>query len=158
MDLNESGSFNNKVFVVTGGTQGLGAAVARLLSERGARGIVICGRNAIAGREQAEVLSHPGCEVIFVEADISSPEACMKVVEVAESAFGTLHGLVNCAGMSDRGTILDTTPELFDAIMAVNIRAPFFLMQAAIKMMIAKGVEGSIVNIITMTSMAVRAS
>ena len=152
MDLNENGSFNHKVFVVTGGTQGLGAAVARLLSERGARGIVICGRNAIAGREQAETLSHPGCEVIFVEADISSPEACMKVVEVAESAFGTLHGLVNCAGMSDRGTILDTSPELFDAIMAVNIRAPFFLMQAAIKMMIAKGVEGSIVNIITMTS------
>lgn len=71
---------------------------------------------------------------------------------MAESCFGTLHGLVNCAGMSDRGTILDTSPQLFDAIMAVNVRAPFFLMQAAIKLMIDKGVEGSIVNIITMTS------
>jgi NAD(P)-dependent dehydrogenase (short-subunit alcohol dehydrogenase family) len=90
--------------------------------------------------------------VIFVEADISSPEACEKVVATAETAFGTLHGLVNCAGMSDRGTILNTSPELFDAIMAVNVRAPFFLMQAAIKLMIAKGIEGSIVNIITMTS------
>jgi len=152
MDPNESSNVNNKVFVVTGGTQGLGAAVAHLLVKRGARGIVICGRNAQAGREQAKTLSHTGCEVIFVEADISSPEACQKVVAAAESAFGTLHGLVNCAGMSDRGTILDTSPELFDAIMAVNIRAPFFLMQAAIKLMIATGVAGSIVNIITMTS------
>lgn len=152
MDMINGSGFNNKVFVVTGGTQGLGAAVTRLLVERGARGIVICGRNVKAGREQAETLSHGGCEVIFVEADISSPEACKKVVDAAESAFGTLHGLVNCAGMSDRGTILDTSPELFDAIMAVNTRAPFFLMQAAIKLMIARGVEGSIVNIITMTS------
>lgn len=152
MSLTESNTFNDKVFVVTGGTQGLGAAVAQLLVKRGARGIVICGRNTQAGHEQAESLSHAGCEVIFVEADISSSEACEKVVATAESRFGTLHGLVNCAGMSDRGTILDTSPELFDAIMAVNVRAPFFLMQAAIKLMITQGVAGSIVNIITMTS------
>lgn len=152
MSLTESTIFNNKVFVVTGGTQGLGAAVAQLLAKRGARGIVICGRNTDAGRQQVETLSHSGCEAIFVEADISSPAACEKVVAAAESCFGTLHGLVNCAGMSDRGTILDTSPQLFDAIMAVNVRAPFFLMQAAIKLMIDKGVEGSIVNIITMTS------
>lgn len=152
MSLTESNMFNNKVFVVTGGTQGLGAAVAQLLAKRGARGIVICGRNTQAGQQQVEALSRSGCEAIFVEADISSPAACEKVVAAAESCFGTLHGLVNCAGMSDRGTILDTSPQLFDAIMAVNVRAPFFLMQAAIKLMIAKGVEGSIVNIITMTS------
>lgn len=152
MSPNESSQFKNKVFVVTGGTQGLGAAVASLLANRGARGIVICGRNVKAGHQQVDTLSHTGCEVIFVEADISSPEACEKVVAAAETAFGTLHGLVNCAGMSDRGTILSTSPKLFDAIMAVNVRAPFFLMQAAIKLMIAKGVEGSIVNIITMTS------
>jgi len=152
MSPNESSQFKNKVFVVTGGTQGLGAAVASLLANRGARGIVICGRNVKAGHQQVDTLSHTGCEVIFVEADISSPEACEKVVAAAETAFGTLHGLVNCAGMSDRGTILSTSPELFDAIMAVNVPAPFFLMQAAIKLMIAKGIEGSIVNIITMTS------
>jgi len=152
MSLSESSRFKNKVFVVTGGTQGLGAAVASLLANRGARGIVICGRNVKAGHEQVDTLSQTGCEVIFVEADISSPEACEKVVATAETAFGTLQGLVNCAGMSDRGTILNTSPELFDAIMAVNVRAPFFLMQAAIKLMIAKGIEGSIVNIITMTS------
>jgi len=152
MSPNESSQFKNKVFVVTGGTQGLGAAVASLLANRGARGIVICGRNVKAGHAQVDTLSQTGCEVIFVEADISSPEACEKVVATAETAFGTLHGLVNCAGMSDRGTILNTSPELFNAIMAVNVRAPFFLMQAAIKLMIAKGVEGSIVNIITMTS------
>lgn len=151
MDMVNGSGFNNKVFVVTGGTQGLGAAVTRLLVERGARGIVICGRNVKAGREQAETLSHGGCEVIFVEADISSPEACKKVVGAAESAFGTLHGLVNCAGMSDRGTILDTSPNYLTPSWRSTL-ARLFLMQAAIKLMIARGVEGSIVNIITMTS------
>ncbi|KGT91082.1 short-chain dehydrogenase [Erwinia typographi] len=152
MSLTESNQFNGKVFVVTGGTQGLGAAVSLLLAKRGARGIVICGRNRDAGHKQVERLNRSGCEAIFVEADIRSPAACEKVVAAAEASFGELHGLVNCAGMSDRGTILSTSPTLFDDIMAVNVRAPFFLMQAAIRLMIAKGTEGSIVNIITMTS------
>jgi NAD(P)-dependent dehydrogenase (short-subunit alcohol dehydrogenase family) len=60
--------------------------------------------------------------------------------------------LVNSAATSERGTILDTTPELFDRIMAINVRAPFFLMQAVVKIMIEKGIAGSILNIISMSS------
>lgn len=152
MSLNLNQQFHGNVYVVTGSTQGLGAAVARLLAERGARGLILCGRNRKAGAEQEESLRALGCEAWFVAADISDPQACEQVIAEAATRFGTLHGLVNCAGMSDRGTILNTTPELFDAIFAVNVRAPFFLMQAAIKLMIANKVEGSIVNIITMTS------
>jgi len=150
LDINQQ--FHGNVYVVTGSTQGLGAAVARLLAERGARGLILCGRNRKAGAAQEEALRALGCEAWFVAADISDPQACEQVIAEAATRFGTLHGLVNCAGMSDRGTILNTTPELFDAIFAVNVRAPFFLMQAAIKLMIANKVEGSIVNIITMTS------
>lgn len=144
--------FTDRYYVVTGGTQGLGAAVARLLAERGAKGVLICGRNPRSGADQQESLRQLGCDAHFVSADISDPAACRRVIDCAGERFGTLHGLVNCAGMSDRGTILDTSPERFDAIFAVNVRAPFFLMQEAIKLMIAKGVAGSIVNIITMTS------
>lgn len=59
---------------------------------------------------------------------------------------------MNCAAISERGGILDTTPELFDRIMAINVRAPFFLMQAAIRTMIDRGIAGSILNILSMSS------
>ncbi|WP_187498183.1 oxidoreductase [Erwinia aphidicola] len=152
MSIKFNEQFRDKVFVVTGGNQGLGAAVSLLLAERGARGLVICGRNQQAGAAQVDKLRAAGCEAWFVAADFSDPACCERVIAEAASRFGTLHGLVNCAGMSDRGTILDTTPQLFDAIFAVNVRAPFFLMQAAIRLMIANHVAGSIVNIITMSS------
>ena len=68
------------------------------------------------------------------------------------SSFGRVDCLVNSAGLTTRGTLLDTTPELFDEHIAVNLRAPFFLMQAAVKDMVARGDRGSIVNIITMSA------
>jgi NAD(P)-dependent dehydrogenase (short-subunit alcohol dehydrogenase family) len=62
---------------------------------------------------------------------------------------GRIDGLVNAAGLTTRGTLLDTTPELFDAHVAVNLRGPFFLMQAAVRDMVRRGEPGSIVNIIS---------
>ncbi len=59
---------------------------------------------------------------------------------------------MNCAATSERGTILDSTPELFDRIVALNVRAPFFLMQGALRLMLDQGTAGSIVNIISMSS------
>ena len=62
---------------------------------------------------------------------------------------GRIDGLVNAAGLTSRGTLLDTTPELFDAHIAVNLRGPFFLMQAAVADMVRRGAPGTIVNIIS---------
>jgi NAD(P)-dependent dehydrogenase (short-subunit alcohol dehydrogenase family) len=62
--------------------------------------------------------------------------------------------LVNAAGITDRGNILDTSPELFDKLFAVNVRAPFFLMQEVVKVMREKDIQGSIVNIGSMSAMA----
>ncbi|KAK3608868.1 hypothetical protein CHS0354_006909 [Potamilus streckersoni] len=61
--------------------------------------------------------------------------------------FGKLHILVNCAALTERGTIWDTTPELFARMMDINVRAPFFLMQDAVKLMERENIAGSIVNI-----------
>ncbi|MFF7709564.1 oxidoreductase [Pseudomonas sp. NPDC007930] len=144
-------SLQGQYFVVTGSTQGLGATVAHLLAERGAAGLVICGRSRGKGEQQARQLAELGTQAHFVEADMERVEDCRAVIAAAERHFGTLHGLVNCAGMSDRGSIVDTSPELFDRIMAVNVRAPFFLTQEAIKLMLRTGVAGSIVNIISVT-------
>jgi NAD(P)-dependent dehydrogenase (short-subunit alcohol dehydrogenase family) len=144
-DLNRP--FTGQYFIVTGSTQGLGAAVARTLAERGAAGLVICGRSRAKGEAQVQALAALDCQAVFVEADLEQVADCRRIVAAADERFGTLHGLVNCAGMSDRGTIIDTSPELFDRLFAVNVRAPFFLIQDSLKLMIRDGVEGSIVNI-----------
>lgn len=149
--LDLSQSFVGRYFVVTGSTQGLGAAVARTLAQRGAAGLIICGRSRDKGEQQVKQLAELDCQAFFVEADMENVEDCRRVVAAAKQHFGTVHGLVNCAGMSDRGTILDTSPELFDRIFAVNVRAPFFLMQECIKLMIATDVQGSIVSILSVS-------
>jgi NAD(P)-dependent dehydrogenase (short-subunit alcohol dehydrogenase family) len=143
----------NKVAVVTGSTQGLGEAIARrLVDEALIQGLVICGRSAENGERLAREFSARGCRTEFVRADLAVVEDCRRVTEVARRVFDRIDFLVNSAATSERGTILDTTPELFDRIMAVNVRAPFFLMQAAIQTMINRGIAGSILNIISMSS------
>ena len=135
-----------KIAVVTGGTQGLGEAISRLFAERGAAGLVICGRNQSRGSQVAKDLALQ-CPTHFVQADLSKVEDCRKAIAEADRQFGKIHALVNCAAVTDRGTILNTSPELFDEIMAVNLRAPFFLMQETIKVMIRESIAGSVVNI-----------
>jgi NAD(P)-dependent dehydrogenase (short-subunit alcohol dehydrogenase family) len=144
--------FAGQYAVITGGTQGMGEAVAQLLARRGAAGLVICGRNKAKGDAVASDLTKGGCKTHYVEADLTKVEDCRKVIAAADKTWGKLHVLVNCAGVTDRGTILDTPPDLFDRIFAVNVRAPFFLMQDALKIMRRERIEGTVVNLITMSS------
>ena len=141
-----------KIAVVTGGTQGLGETVARLFAARGAAGLVICGRNTARGEAVAAELTADGCPTEFVAADLAQVDAARRVIARADARFGTLHVLVNAAAVTDRGTILDTSPELFDAMFAVNVRAPFFLIQDAAKLMRRDRVAGAIVNIQSMSA------
>jgi NAD(P)-dependent dehydrogenase (short-subunit alcohol dehydrogenase family) len=144
-------SLDGKVAIVTGGTQGLGETIAHLFAERGAAGLVICGRNAGNGARVKAALESKGTKTIFVEADLAKVEDARKVVVEADKAFGRVDGLVNVAAITDRGTIFDTSPELFDQMFAVNVRAPFFLMQEAAKIMRRNKSPGTIVNIISMS-------
>ncbi len=147
--------FDEKVAVVTGGTQGLGAAVAKLLVERGASGVVICGRSAVKGEAKArELHESSGADVRFTQADLSRVEDCRAVIAAADRAFGRIDVLVNAAAMTDRGTILDTDPALFDRLFATNVRAPFYLMQDTIRVMLRERTKGAIVNIGSMSAMA----
>lgn len=143
---------DGRVAIVTGGTQGLGEAVADLFAERGAAGLVICGRNDANGRAVAKKLNARGCKTEFVQADLGVRADCGKVVAAADRTFGRVDVLVNVAGLTDRGTIWDTSPELFDRMFAVNVRAPFFLMQDALKIMRREKIRGSIVNILSMSA------
>lgn len=144
-------SMDGMVAIVTGSTQGLGAAVAHLFADRGAAGLVICGRNAANGARVKAELEAKGPKVVYVEADLAEMADCRRIGAATREAFGTVDVLVNSAGLTDRNTIWDATPEFFDRMFAVNARAPYFLMQDAIRLMHETGKRGSIVNIISMS-------
>jgi NAD(P)-dependent dehydrogenase (short-subunit alcohol dehydrogenase family) len=152
MTENSSAPFAGKIAVVTGGAQGLGEATARLLAARGAAGIVITDRQADKGEAVAKSLNEAGTKTIFVAADLADPAEVAKVIPAADKAFGRLDVLANIAGLTDRGTILDTDQALFDKMFAINVRAPFFLMQDAIKVMQRERTEGTIVNILSVNA------
>ena len=139
---------DGKFALVTGGSQGLGAAIARLFVRAGAAGVAIVGRDQAKGSALAEkITADSGVPVHMIAADLAEMADVMRVVATAEARFGHIDILVNAAGLTDRGNLLNTSPELFDRIFAVNIRAPFFLMQEAVKSMTRAGVEGRILNI-----------
>ena len=142
---------DGSVVLVSGGTQGLGAAIATAVVRNGAD-VVVTGRRKDVGDQFAADLAWPGRQVLYVQADAGDVGQCQAAVAETIDRFGRIDCVVNCAGLTTRGTMLDTTPELFDEHVAVNLRGPFFLMQAAIKDMVGRGMGGSIVNIISMSS------
>ena len=118
---------DGKVCLVTGATQGLGAAVARRLEEAGAAGVVVTGRNAAKGEATARAIAKAtGAQVHFVQADFGRVEDCRRAVAEVDRLFGRIDVLVNAGASTERGTILDTSPELFDRLFAINVRGPFF--------------------------------
>jgi NAD(P)-dependent dehydrogenase (short-subunit alcohol dehydrogenase family) len=139
--------FDGKIAVVTGAAQGIGEAVARLLAERGAAGLLLTDRNAQKGQAVAADIGKSGVPVEFVTAELDDIAQVEKIVPAADKRFGKVHVLCNVAGLTDRGSVWDTTPALWDRMFAVNVRAPFFLMQAALKVMDREGIEGAMVNI-----------
>jgi NAD(P)-dependent dehydrogenase (short-subunit alcohol dehydrogenase family) len=140
---------DNRTFIVTGGTQGLGKGIALHLAASGAKGLVICGRNAKNGQDAAAEIRKLGCSCVYVPADLAKESECRNVVRLAKDKFDAIHGLVNAAGLTNRGTLEDTSVELWDLLFNVNVRAPFILTQETVRWMKASKTQGSIVNIIS---------
>ncbi|MBI3710434.1 MAG: SDR family oxidoreductase [Proteobacteria bacterium] len=143
---------DGKVILITGGTQGIGEGIARTAAQAGAAGICVTGRDRARGEKVAESLSGNGCPTHFVAAELADERACRNAAAEADRRFGRIDGLVNAAGLTDRGTIEDTTTELWDRMFAVNVRAPFILTQEVVRRLKAAKRPGSIVNIITQSS------
>lgn len=146
-----TGLLDGKVCIVTGGTQGLGKGIALYLAQQGAMGLIICGRNVQNGNASAQEIREEGCACEYVQADLSVEGDCRHVVRMCDEKFGQINGLVNAAGNTKRGTLEDTTVELWDEIFAINVRAPFILMQETARIMKRDQKGGSIVNIISDT-------
>ena len=141
-----------KVLVVTGGTQGVGAKVAALAAGSGAAGILITGRDAGRGRAVVASLAEHGSLVEFAQADLADADAPDLILDAAMEAFGRIDLLVNAAGLTDRAGLLDGQLEDWDRLFAVNARAPFFLMQGAVRDMRSRDAPGAIVNILSVNS------
>ena len=127
---------DDQVALVTGGTRGLGRAIAARLAEAGAK-VVVCGRN------KPDTLP-PG--VIYISSDIRDPEQARRLVDQIAESHGRFDVLVNNAGGSPACAIEEASPGFIDAITRLNLLAPLYLAQAAHPYM-AKLKGGSIVNI-----------
>lgn len=108
----------------------------------------IAARRRDTGEAAAATLRKiPGPRVEFVQADVGEPRDCRAIIDRCEEVFGRVDGVVNSAADTSRGTLADTTPELWDRIHRVNLRGPFLVTQAAAALMRKAGVRGSVVNI-----------
>ena len=151
MDSLKNLSMDGKIAVVTGSTQGLGEAISHLFADRGVKGLVIAGRNAKNGARVKADLEKKGVKTVYVEADLANLDDARKLVAASDKEFGRIDALVNAAAITDRGTIWDTTPELYDRMFDINVKAPFFLMQDALHLMKKSKTSGTIVNILSMS-------
>ena len=142
---------DGKVVFVSGGSQGLGAAIARAAVRERAEAVVVTGRRPGPGEELVAELGAD--RVRFIRADVTDVASAQAAVATAVAEFGRVDCLVNSAGLTSRGTLLDTTPELFDAHIAVNLRGPYFTMQAAVADMVARGAPGTVVNVISIAEL-----
>jgi NAD(P)-dependent dehydrogenase (short-subunit alcohol dehydrogenase family) len=139
----------DKVVLVSGGTQGLGEACALEAAAQGARAVVVTGRSGELGPAVVQRVERAGAAGLFVRVDLADVEDARRSVRETIVAFGRVDAVANVAGLTARGTLLDTTPELLQEHFAVNLRAPFFIMQEAVRDMVSRGRPGAIVNVIT---------
>jgi NAD(P)-dependent dehydrogenase (short-subunit alcohol dehydrogenase family) len=138
---------DDKAVIVTGAASGIGAAVARMLAAEGVAGLVLTDRDGPGLRRIADELAAEA-----VEADLMDSAAPARIAAAAVERFGRIDGLVNAAGLTTRGSFQTGTPEIWETLFAVNARAGFFLMQAAIADMAARKAGGAIVNILSMNA------
>lgn len=143
-DTSDFSRLDGKVALITGAAQGIGEATARLFAARGAAGLLLTDRNAEKGEAVAASLPVPAT---FVAADLEDLPAVRTLVPAAETAYGRLDILCNIAASTERGSIIDTDEVLYERILGVNLRAPFFLMQDAAKLMRRLAIAGTMVNV-----------
>ena len=133
----------DKTALITGASGGIGAEIARVLHAAGAT-VALSGTRV----EPLEALAAElGERAHVLPCNLSDMEAVDALPKQAIEAMGRVDILVNAAGLTDRGMLTDASPELFDTLMATNVRAPFFLMQDATRVMIDQAIDGRIVNI-----------
>jgi glucose 1-dehydrogenase len=140
-------SLKGKVAIVTGGNSGIGMAIVLELAKQGAN-IVI---DYVAHPEATEALEKQvvalGDQTIGVQADVSKVADLRKLINAAVANCGRVDIMVNNAGVETRTSVLDTTEEQYEKVLAINLKSAFFGTQLAAQQMIKQGGGGRIINI-----------
>jgi len=139
------GRVAGKVVVVTGAAQGIGRGCAEMLARQGAR-VVVGDTQQEKGQAVVAAIQAAGGEALFRRTDVVHEDQCAALIAAAVEAFGRLDALVNNAGWFPRATLEETTTALWDDILNVNLRGPFYCCKHAVPRLRASG-GGSIVNI-----------
>jgi len=134
------------VAIVTGGSRGIGRAIATLLAEDGAA-VVVSGRDADRLQRSAKELEARGGAVLGVVADAVIREDADRLVDAAKQRFGRVDILVNNAGVIRDGLLVRMKDEDWDLVMDVNLRGAFLMTRAATKLMIRQKSGGRVINI-----------
>jgi len=140
--------FANRVLLVTGATSGIGKATALRFAAAGAN-VVAVGRDSTALAELQQTLGEAQC--LTISADVSRESEIAGVVAKARETFGGIDVLVNAAGHISSGTIENTALPAWDAMMGINLRAPFLLMQQTVPSLIER--RGNVVNVSSVTGL-----
>ncbi|MGW5861185.1 SDR family oxidoreductase [Streptomyces sp. NPDC055239] len=141
MNTGSSLDFTGRVVLVTGGTKGIGATIAEAFLDAGAE-VVVCGRGAPPSPPRGG-----GREAVFLQCDVRDPAAAAGLVAGTVDRFGRLDVLVNNAGGSPDADSATVSPRFVEKIVALNLLAPFYVAQAANKVMREQGSGGAVINI-----------
>ncbi len=136
--------------LVTGATSGIGRATAIALAATG-RHVAVAGRDQARGEQAVAEIRAAGGRADFVHADLGDAASATRLARDAERVLGRVDVLVNNAGSGAAGPTVDTTEAGFDALFALNVKVPYFLVAALVPGMIERG-SGAVVNVSTMVA------
>ncbi len=139
------GSLAGRAVIVTGGSRGIGAAIAALLAEHGA-GVLVSGRDADRVQTAVKAMESLGGRVVGLAADAAKREDVDRLVDAARQEFGRLDVVVNNAGITSDALLVRMKDDDWDRVMDVNLRGAFLLTRAAAKVMMRQK-SGRVINI-----------
>lgn len=148
--------FTGKSVVITGGTHGIGEAMVKRFAKEGANILFTYKSDTSKAQEMSKTLSTPRSRVIGYQCDITDLSTCHTLMAMVREVFGKLDILINNVAALTRNNFLSIDEKTYDYVMDVNLKAPFFMIQSAAKLMIQSNIKGSIINISSLSALRCR--
>ena len=142
-----------KVAIVTGASRGIGRAIVKLFADEGAKVVINYNSSETPAKRLAEEINGKGGDAIAVKGDVSDPKQVRALVKEAVERFGRIDILVNNAGILLPSRLLDCTDEMWEKIIAINLKGPFLCSREVADIMLKQG-KGKIINISSISGLA----